>query len=705
VYKRQTIVESRRAERRQYGETVYMLEPNVKRSRGGLRDVQMVRWVGFARYGHSELESLFRSGALTRDDRNRLLMSVEFLLRLRNELHFHAGRAQDLLTRDEQVRLAELYQCKGSAGVLPVEQFMRDYFEYTGDVRYIAVNFVAGLRARTGLLTKVAPLFTHRVDEDFRVGPIHIGATNTGLAKVTSDLAEVMRIMELANAYNKRIDHRTWEAIRNAMVQRKSNDISPAAVQRFLSLLSQPGRLGPLLHRLHELRVLEKILPAMQHARCRVQFNDYHKFTIDEHSLRSVERATEFLNDPRPVGDAYRDLRDKRLLHLALLLHDLGKGYDEDHCEVGRRIAAETARRLGLSPHDTELLSLLVHKHLLMPHTAFRQDMRDESVAVRLAVEVGSPEVLQMLFILSCADLAAVGPGVLNDWKLELLTELYERTRQYLTSDEKAYDKRKKIGERRQMLRKLVGEENLDEWWEQQIAHVPSRLLMSDSAELLRNDLEKLREVPAGEAAAWARYIVDRKATVFTVGTSSHVTPGLFHKLTGTLSAKGLQILSAEISTLANDLVLDRFYVQDNDYEGKPPQDRLDSVCQALVKSLTTDAEKPPAFRKVWSTGTKSPAAQFSGLPTRIRFDNTTSERYTIITIFNYDRMGLLYTIARTLFELDLDVHFAKIGTYLDQVVDVFYVTGRNGRKIHQDERQAEIRERLTRALEPENRA
>ncbi len=691
-----TIAESRRTERRQYGETVYMLEPNVKRSRGGLRDVQMVRWVGFARFGHSELESLFRTGALTRDDRNRLLKSVEYLLHLRNELHFHAGKSQDLLTRDEQVRLAELYKCEGPAGVLPVEQFMRDYFEYTGDVRYIAANFVAGVRLRTGLVTKVAPLFTHRVDQDFRVGPVHIGATRIGLQKVTTDSAEVMRIMGLANLYNKRIDHPTWEAIRNAMVKRKTDDISPEAVERFLALLSQPGRLGALLRRLHELRVLEKILPAMQHARCRVQFNDYHKFTIDEHSLQSVERATEFQNDPRPIGDAYRDLRNKRLLHLALLLHDLGKGYEEDHSEVGRRIAAETARRLGLSSSDTETLSFLVHKHLLMPHTAFRQDMRDESIAVRLAVEVGSPDVLQMLYILSCADLAAVGPGVLNDWKLELLTELYERTRRYLTSDEKSFDKRQKVDERRNVLRGLIGEENLDSWWKDQIAKLPSRLLLTDSPELIRSDLERLRQVPEGQAAAWARYIEDRKVTVFTVGTTERVCPGIFHKLTGALSAKGLQILSAEISTLADKLVLDRFYVHDNDHDGEPPAERIDSVCQALVQSLTTDAEKPPAFRKVWSSGTKSPASSFGGLPTRIRFDNTTSERFTIITIFNYDRMGLLYSITRSLFELDLVVHFAKIGTYLDQVVDVFYVTGKNGRKIHQDERQAEIRERLT---------
>jgi [protein-PII] uridylyltransferase len=185
------------------------------------------------------------------------------------------------------------------------------------------------------------------------------------------------------------------------------------------------------------------------------------------------------------------------------------------------------------------------------------------------------------------------------------------------------------------------------------------------------------------------------------VGAYESITPGIFHKLTGALTGKGLQILSAEIHTLADGLVLDRFFVEDSDYGGEPPRERTQEVCDALVDSLTVNANKPPAFRRLWRSETGKSAAELAGLPSHIRFDDSTSDRYTIITVFTYDRRGLLYSIARTLFECGLVVHVAKIATFLDQVVDAFYVTDERGLKIYSQRRRAEIRQRLTDAIEP----
>ncbi len=695
----EAIVQSRRAERRQFGETVYLLEPNVKRSRGGLRDVHTVRWIGLGRHGQADLESLYRLGALTRVDWRRLRKSHEFLLRLRNELHFHAGKSQDVLTRDEQVRLAESYGYDEQTGLLPVEQFMRDYFKYTSGVRYISAHFVASSRARSALHTAAASMFSRHVGEDFLIGPVHIAATRKGLLKVCSDLGEVLRIMDLANRHNKRIDHTTWEAIRNAMVRLPDAQISGEVANRFMSLLSQPGRLADLLRRLHQLRVLERIIPAVQHARNLVQFNDYHKYTIDEHCIRAVEQATRFLDDPGPVGEAYRNLRDRRLLHLALLIHDLGKGYPEDHSEVGERIAADTAQRLGLSERDAEVLRFLVRRHLLMPHMAFRQDLRDESVAIRLAVEVGSPDILQMLFILSCADLAAVGPGVLNDWKRKLLIDLYRHANSQLTGEDKSEDVAQVVSTRRDTLQSMRGPSESGPWWDRQIDALPATYLWSDPPERIFQVLQRLSSLQPNCVEAWYRHLPDRKTNVCVVGTYETITPGVFHKLTGALTGKGLQILSAHIHALADGLLLDRFYVDDADYDGEPPEQRVREICDALVAALTVNADKPPAFRRLWQAETGTTAADYAQMPAHIRFDDATSEQYTIITILTYDRRGLLYSITRTLFELGVVVHSAKIGTYLDQVVDVFYVTDVQGRKIYDDPWLAEIRQKLNEAL------
>ena len=691
-----SIEEARRDERRQFGETVYLLEPNVKRSRGGLRDLQFLRWVGFARFGEAEPEQLERQGVLPTEDRRKLRAAREFLLRLRNDLHFHAGKPQDNFSKSAQLRLSKSPAYAGVDRLLPVEQLMREYIEHTSEVRYIVAHFLASAKRHFQILGLVDPMFGHRVGNDFRVGPLHISATKRGLPNVTSNLADTLRLMELSNWYNVRIDHPTWQAVRAAMIDRPNVEVSPAAAGRFLSLLAQPARLGNLLRRLHELRVLEKLIPPMAHARCLMQYNDYHKFTVDEHSIRAVEAATEFADISGPLGEAYRGLADKRLLHLALLIHDLGKGFPEDHSEVGSRLAVEIGRHLGLSERDTESLRFLVHKHLLMSHLAQRRDIGDDAVVSQFAVEVGSVEMLQILYVLTCADLAAVGPGVLSRWKLELITHLYERARAYL-GGESSFTSDEPIVARRTEIRALTAGTDAAEWIEGRLDELPRSYLLRGSAPDILGELSRLSALGPEDVAAWARYLPEQNSIEFTIAAYEQLTAGIFHKLTGALASKGMQILSAEIHTLADQLALDRFYVLDPDYSGQPSEERIDEVNGALVRALREQGERQPTFRRTWSA---APAEHFATLPTRVKIDNNTSDKYTILDIFAHDQMGLLYTISKAIFELGLSVHAARIGSYLDQVVDVFYVTGDDNQKLYDEHRLLEIRAHLLDAIE-----
>ncbi|MCO6457812.1 MAG: [protein-PII] uridylyltransferase [Pirellulaceae bacterium] len=690
-------------ERLEYGETVYLLKPNLKRSPGGLRDLQLARWIGFARYGESELELLKRMDVLSPSDLERMRSAHAFLLRLRNELHFAAGKPQDVLGRHEQLRLAERFQYRGSAGVLPVEEFMRDYFEHTSEGRYAVDHFLASVHWRDDPRRIFRPLFAHRVERDFRVGPIHISATRRGLARVCGDLEQVLWLMDLANQYGTRIEHETWQAIRSAMTRCPDLELTPAATQRFLALMSSPGRLADLLRRLHETRVLEQLIPPLKHARCLLQFNEYHKYTVDEHCLRAVQCATDFQQDPRPVGEAYRGIKQKRILHLALLMHDLGKGYPQDHSEVGLRLAAETARHLGLPAHDAETLKFLVHKHLLMTHLAFRQDLNDDSVSLKLAVEVGSQEMLQMLYVLSCADLAAVGPHVLNSWKLELLTELFERARWHLSDDAFGAPSRLRSHQLRQevleLLRSARDIQDLN-WWRQQVNGLPDSYLRQRTAGEIVQDLKRLHDLPADQAVAWGRYLESREVTEYTVVAHEEMTRGIFHRLTGALTRKSHQILSAEIHTLHGNLVLDRFYVEDMHSSGAPLPARLEEVSAALVRALTEPAGEQPSFPSHWRDREARATASLNQLPPRVHFDNNSSDRHTVVTVFAYDFMGLLYTIARALFDAGLSVQGARISTHLDQVVDVFYVVDERGRKLEDPPRQQRLREHLLREIQ-----
>jgi len=695
---------ARREERLKFGETVYLLEPNVKRSPGGLRDIQLLRWAGMVRHGTSEPEELSARGALSDDDLSALGQASEFLLRLRNELHFHAGKPTDVLDRSEQLRIAQRFGYAPAAGLLPVERFMRDYFRHTDRVSHLVTSFVAEARSASRLRAAWTMLLGHRIAGGYVVGPTEIVARHRALKRLRGDLVEVLQLVNLANLYEKRIAPRAWEAVRQeaARLPRDSASVAPEARRLFLALLGQPGRLGESLRALHEIGILEHFIPAFTHARGLLQFNQYHKYTVDEHSLRAVEWANDLMTDPGPMGRVYRGIARKHVLHLALLIHDLGKGFDEDHCAVGLRIARQTAERLGLDAEESELLAYIVHNHLRMNHLAFRRDTSDEHLIVQFAVEVGSPEMLQIFYVFTAADLAAVGPDVWTGWKAEVLTDLYHRTMQHLAGESPSTSREEYLAGRRQSVRESLGAESAGEWFRRQIDLLPIAYLNTTAPEQIAADLRLLSRLGPREVNAQGRYQAETGTVLFTIGTTEDITPGIFHKLTGALTSQGLEILSAQINTLVDRLVLDRFWVIDPDFAGQPPPERLEQVNRALVNSLRTGGP-PPTFRRTWTMGgSKRPTLAHA--QTRVLVDNRTSRAYTVIDVFTVDRRGLLYAITRALFELGYSVWRAKIGTYLDQVVDVFYVTDQQGRKVEAPAILQQTRERLLEVIQSTER-
>ncbi len=428
----EAVQEARRQERVKWGETNYLLRPNVKRSRGGLRDLQLIRWIGFACDGETELDRLVKLGRLPAEDHRRIRQAHAFLLRLRNELHFTAGRSQDVLDRPTQMRIAAKWGYQPQEARLAVEMFMQDYFEHTRNVRY-ASAYVYAVSQRSSLFSRLFErLALRRIDDAIRMGPYYVWVKASLLPQFAGNLTDVLRLMDVASRHSRRILHHTWQEIRLAMINRPASEPDASAVRSFLSLMSRPGRLPELLRQLHELRVLEQFIPAMKRARGLLQFNEYHKYTVDRHCIRAVEAATEFEFIEGRTSERYRQLSDKLILHLSLLIHDLGKGFEEDHSTVGKRIAAETAEVLRLDEHTSETLQWLVHKHLIMHHAAFRHDLNDPQIIAKFAGEVGTTERLELLMLMSLADLTAVGPDVLTDWKEDLIHELYDRTRAFL---------------------------------------------------------------------------------------------------------------------------------------------------------------------------------------------------------------------------------------------------------------------------------
>ncbi len=693
-----TAIEAARLEERyRYGRTVLLLNPHIKRSYGGLRDLHLVRWIGYTLFGRQEGTDLEKLAALEREDRQNLQDAYQFLLGVRNELHFATGQARDVLERAHQLRLAEWYGCPGDQVLLPVEQFMREYFRHTGNVRDAVSHLMERCRPQAWWSRLWEGIGSRQVAAGIRMGPQTLEVTRDQRAAVGSDLGRVLQLMELSSQFDRRIDHMTWQTIRQSMLRERELALTVEVQRRFLALLAQSHRLAGSLRRLHELAVLEKIVPGMGHARCLVQFNEYHKYTVDEHCLRAVEAATEFRHQSSPLGEAYRNLANRRTLHLALLLHDLGKGFVEDHSVVGARLAIAAGERLNLPPDETETLRLLVQQHLLMSHVAQRRDIHDPAVILELARQVGSPEVLQMLFVLSCADLAAVGPDTLTPWKQELLTQLYYNTLGALTGDVLVGPGEHEAARRQSLCRQPPADPS-NPWWHRQIAALPRSLLGESRAQRVLEELADLRSLERHDALASARYHPQTRTVQYTVGAYEQLVPGIFHRLTGVLTSQRLEILSAEIHTLADGLVLDHFFVHDPDYPDSPPVSRLQDVSQRLVDSLKNPSERPQEFPQMWGM---SRGIEGTQPPAKVRFDNNTSEHFTILDVFAIDRLGLLYAITRLLYQSGLSVHRAKIGTHLDQVVDVFYVTDAAGQKVRDPQRVNRLREQLLACLVP----
>lgn len=700
-------IEARKKEQREYGETVYLLRPNVKRTRGGLRDIHLIRWLGYIRFGVTDIDELLKRGGISTADSKQLKRSQEFLLRIRNEMHFHHGKPEDSLNRNEQVRMAEFLGYQGTDAILPVEAFMRAYFRYTSRIAYISDHFVRKSLAKSkGPAARLfSPLANRQIDQNFVMTASDIGILKSSLKKTQNDLEQVLRLMQLACLYDKAIEHKTWVEIRHAMLKFPDIKFTKEAARRFMALLSNTSGLDELLRRLHEMQVLQKILPDFEHARGLMQFNEYHKYTVDEHSLKAVSYLISFENDDTILGKTYRKIREKNLLHLAMLLHDLGKGYSEDHSEVGRRIAEKTGQRFNLSEKSTKLIMFLVHKHLLMSHLAFQRDTNDAQVIAEFASEVGSAETLAMLFLLTCADVKAVGPGVMTPWKLGLLTQLYKSTRSVLNGQSHEKSNQVEYQSVLQSVANLGGSPDEKNWLESSTTSLPVNFLRAHDSDDVARLLLKIKQSDAGVFSQANR--IDG-ADLCELVLSGPDKAGIFYRVTGVLSSLNLQIVSADIKSLDGSVVFQWFRFEDKDFSNASvPDRRLLEIEQAAAKAALNENAKP-RFRKIWGSE-ETIAVKLSRSEIRVEINNTEADTATIIDVFAYDKAGLLYAIAKKIFELNLDVTYASISTYAHQVIDVLYVTDENGNKVRNQDQLAEIQKEVLQAtkdfLEPSTAA
>lgn len=701
-------VEARESEWKD-GRAVQELEPDVKNSSGGLRDLHLIRWIGYATHGVTDIDSLRMKGALDKDEAHTLKQAWEFLTWLRINLHYHNNQAEEKFSRGEQLRIAEERGYHDTETQRGVERLMQEYFRHTTQVASIARRFVARNRPHPILSHMKRYLVSHRAEGVLQVGE-NVDCSHRGMAVVTRNLASILRVYRLCASQGLLPSQPLEEGLKRAAPKFKGATLSAVEAGYFMDILKYGEVLPEILRSMVETEVLDIVLPEFTRIRCLMQFNPYHHFTVDEHTLRAIAVATHYPPDSGPlVQQVYQEMQHKNLLHLALLLHDIGKGFVEDHCLVGERIAIDVGSRLHLPQTQVDTLKFLIRWHLEMADIAFRRDHTDEGEIVRFAQRCETPERLQLLYALTVADVTAVGPGTWSHWKALQLGEFYDRCFVVLSGrhygEYEATRLRRTTAEVGTILAQSAPEIS-PEWIEAQLAGLSSYYFTCTDASRVAADLRILHRLSADEVIVDSVYEPLTKTVEYRIFTRNpEAVVGCFHRLAGVLTALRHSILSAEITTTQDGVIIDSFHVRDRDFAGEPHSDRQETVARAMKEMLLQQQAVEDLFRKNRRYGASRARPAVSEMPSRIRIDTASSKSRTILEVFAHDRTGLLYSVSKAISDLRLSVELAKIATHLDQVLDVFYVRELDGTPVSGADRLAEIQSTLeTRLAEFESK-
>jgi len=669
------------------GGSVFMLEPNVKDGQGGLRDIHTLLWVARVKKNVTTLEGLATAEIASESEQRELVRAREYLLRVRNALHCLARFKHDKLSFDYQERIAERFQYAATSTHSPAEVFMREYYTHAAIVARTASDLLARLTAPpdpSGILSRLA-------GRKLRKGVSIAGSQLVVDEKIfEEDPVNLLAIFQDAQRSAVTLSSGTREAVRRN-VERLTDEIaaSDRAIDVFMSMLKCNDGVYRTLGEMNRLGVLGRLIPEFGRLFCMVQHDFYHVYTVDEHSLigiRELERVREgaYERDSPLLTQVMRECDRPELLFLSMMFHDLGKGYGGDHDERGALMVVDIAKRLRLNVDDCESLEFLVRNHLMMSALAQTRDIEDDELVEAFVADVQTQANLKNLYLLTFADMRAVGPQIWNGWRDHLLSELYLRAVDVFETGAVS-EANREARVQRVRDRVIVVAHGDDERRRLGgfLQDMPAAYLLASTDERIIDDWRLYESLGAGIFRSGVAHFAERGFSELAICT--HDSEGLFVRLCGVLTAHGLNILSAKIVTSASGIVIDTFRVD----HGDPTVDPLDpevwagvrtDIERMLAEEVDVAALVEDAARKRPPTSSVRKARKRAR--TDVEIDNTVSRQYTVIDVYASDRPGVLFAVADAIFHLGLTIHLAKINTYVNQVLDVFYVTDQQGKKV-----------------------
>ena len=680
------------------GDSRYVVEPNVKEGKGGLRDLHTLYWIGKYIHKVRDVSELVTVGLLTQDEYRAFRRAESFFWAVRCHLHTITNRAEDRLTFDLQREVAERMNFSDRPGKSPVERFMQYFFLQAKVVGNLTGLFLAQLdeqfaKAPRGLLAGFRA--RARTLKGYRVFGGKIQAQGDDWFE--KDPVRLLEIFTIADAEGLEIHPETMRLIaRDSRLINGEVRKNPRANALFLDLLTSRHDPEVVLRWLNEAGVFGRFIPDFGRVNAQMQFDMYHHYTVDEHTIRAIGLVAriekgELKGDHPLAHEIIHKIQSRRALYCSVLLHDIAKGRGGDHSVLGAEIAMKLCPRLGLSEDETELVAWLVHQHLLLSATAQKRDLSDSKTIADFVEQVQSIERLRQLTLLTIVDIRAVGPGTWNSWKRQLIAELYNAAEERLRlghalhgRPERVAAKQARVAERlgkHSALVETAGSQLGDAYW------------IAEPEDIIAMNLAQLDAAAGAPLSIATEYYAARGATLVTVVAADH--PGLFYRIAGGIHLAGGNIIDARIHTARSGMAVDNFLIQDP--LGRPfmEESQLTRLKATIEDALANRVKLVPQLA---ARPLARPRADAFEVRPRVEFDNKASNRFTVVEINARDRPALLNRLARALFEARLMVHSAHIATYGERAADTFYVTDLLGEKIDAPARLKAVEKRLLEA-------
>ena len=665
------------------GDSRYLVEPNVKEGKGCLRDLHTLYWIGKYIHKVRDVSELVEAGLLTQAEYRQFRKAENFFWAVRCHLHTLANRAEDRLTFDVQCEVAARMNYADRPGKRGVERFMQYFFIQAKVVGTLTGVFLAQLdgqfsgRQRRGWLAGFRD--KAKTVKGYRIAGGRVNLPSDDWFE--QDPVRLLEIFVVADAEGVELHPDAMRlAARDAKLIGAKVRSDPRANALFMDLLTSRDNPESVLRWLNEAGIFGRFVPDFGRVNAQMQFDMYHHYTVDEHTIRAIGLLARIekgeMQDEHPLAvRIIHDIQSRRALYVAVLLHDIAKGRGGDHSELGAEIALKLGPRLGLDEDEVALVSWLVRYHLLLSDTAMKRDLADWKTIGNFVAVVESLERLRQLTLLTIVDIRAVGPGVWNSWKRQLIHELYDAAEERIRLGHVRHGRAERVAAKKQAVAARLGADD------GLVARIGKQLgdayWIAEPEDIVAMNLAQLDKAKGAQLDISTHYYAARGATLVTVLAADH--PGLFYRIAGGIHLAGGNIIDARIHTARNGTAVDNFLVQDP--LGRP---FMEAAQLARLRTTIEDAlaNRVKLVPQLAARPLARPRADAFEVRPRVEFDNQASNRFTVIEVSARDRPALLNRLARALFEAKLIVHSAHIATYGERAVDTFYVTDLLGEKV-----------------------